>query len=1240
MAESLTMDNGIGDSFNASLASSARDVHVLDRDRQPSPAASSIAIDGNGIEDISGSSVSNGSRSGSTDRVHRLYRWTSLSDEEGNRSATSSTRLQLKSLPSNILETLVTFLPQSSLKTMAETHSLFHTLVIPTLYFHPEFKNPDSLNRFLRTISRNRLLADKVHTIDLTIGMDVDHMSREHVFSETEISWKRPIHAQAGNKLLAAPDVLEGIFRNCTKLHDITIYGHNLTPELLEICAPNWSALNRLRIIAPSPNFSDQAILHVTHHSKKLRKLEIEGPFNAPARMMRILASRFRELDTLTLSTAMTARDVASSVTYFSKNLTNLSLISVPELTDFSLEQIMDGNWKLERIRVIGCPRISVRSVALILARRELVECDIRLAGRSSRSEKPIAGSATAANDVIEIGSRQLSNLTLANIPRVIPPVPVSERLSLRACNNKDVFPLLTCGASRIELVDFKIDPVRLFGIAAERLMPVSLTLQHLVLGTTDGDITPKMLLAFISKVPNLERLLIKSDIELVEIPEYAAATLDNEWFEFNRSSLRRLYDLKNMKSFIVQPSDISALATKLQVSSKVLFEALKQTCQVVAGNMEAKGIQEDAAKPQPGDEVIDLRTPRERFLERKLKVGPPKAELQHSVMTQPETREDDLTPAIIPTPALIPTPVLVPTPSQPTKPHHPPPQPATTTTSLLDEVEGDKVSQDSTGPIPFLQGYPSISSIVQAVGFHPRAPLSTLDLLPSKATPSYSDELQPAMVQQASETSNEIDLLGSNSEDEAPSNSIAPTVRSSSPTIDNIISSLDVDIESEDKKTADRVGEGGKADDELPVGSASTLESTESKPGLAPKTLSLVSPSQLKPKKNIFFDSDSDEDEDDNEFDYQDDLPAGEHDGADVEDRDTGSHHEDYDYYLEVPTSDNELIESDETGGPRLGAGYPANSLISWDEYDRVYGSNQANTEKEDNDDGYWTKEGVIPNHSGTDTSHADQSSGRQSWTKITKSSATSAKAELDVGRNPDRDEDDALVSDGDEEEDRRRREEEERFNEEQERRYAEGSKQERLVVDTREYIYDGDNYAVPNVAPGEFDETGRPTLEALSRAIEDQFEAKESWDIEPRDPRSIWQENYTEEEKQRYSYERVIPMPPKKKLTKAQKLKMVGRPVDTYIPQARMLDTKSRPRVVSGHSFTSKLSTITPQSSQQLDEQMVDDDEDMNGDDLVCSTTTTTTKTQTSTYLPFNTVNLEAEFVDSRGVGYDDYE
>ncbi|KAK9389453.1 hypothetical protein V1515DRAFT_630378 [Lipomyces mesembrius] len=669
------------------------------------------------------------------------------------------------------------------------------------------------------------------------------------------------------------------------------------------------------------------------------------------------------------------------------------------------------------------------------------------------------------------------------------------------------------------------------------------------------------------------------------------------------------------------------SLANKLHVSSKVLFEALEQTCRVVAGNIESKGIQEDAAKPQPGDEVIDLRTPKERFLERKLKVGG--STVQHSVITQSETREGDLvtTPAIIPTPPLIPTPALVPTPSQPMKPHSPPPPPAAATTSLLDEVEGDRISQDSSGPVPFLQGYPSISSIVQAVGFHPRASLSTPGLLPRKATLSYSDELQPAMVQQASaktEMSNEIDLLGSSSEDEAPSNSSAPTVRSSSPTIDNIISPLDVEVDSEDKKPANRVGEGWKADDVLPIGLASTQELTESKPDLAPKTLSLVPPSQLKPKKNIFFDSDEDEDE----FDYRDDIAAGQHDRADAEDRDTGSHQEDYDDYWEAPTSDNEFVDDDETRGPRLGAGHTANSLFSWDEYDRVYGSNQANAEKEDNDDGYLAKE---------------DPSGRQSWAKIATSSATLAKPDLDVGRNPDRDDDNALVNDGDEEEERRRREEEERFNEEQERRYAERSKEEELVVDTREYIYgDGhrDDYAVPNVAPGEFDETGRPTLEALSRAIEDQFEVKESWDIEPRDARSIWQENYTEEEKQRYSYERAIPMPPKKRLTKAQKLKMVGRPIDIYIPQARELDAKSRPRVVSGHSFTSKLSTITPQSSQQLDEQTVDNDEDLNGDDLVYSTTTTTTKTETSTYLPFNTANVEAEFVDSRGVGYDDYE
>ncbi|KAK9323216.1 hypothetical protein V1517DRAFT_321016 [Lipomyces orientalis] len=1227
MAEPLTIDYGLGDTRDVSVGSSESD--VLNGNGRLSPSASSTAIESSRIGDVSGTSVGSGSRSGSRDRVHRLYRWTSPvgQDDETrvNRSASSSTRLQLRSLAGNILETLVAFLPQGSLKAMAETHSLFHTLVIPTLYCQPEFKNPDSLNRFLRTISRNRLLADKVHTIDLTIRLDVDHMSRKHVFSETEISWKRPIHAEAGNKLLAAPDVLERIFNNCTKLHDITIYGHNLTPELLEVCAPNWSALNRLRIIAPSPNFGDQAILHVTHHSKKLRKLEIEGPFNAPARMMRILASRFRELDTLTLSTAMAARDVASSVTYFSKNLTNLSLISVPELTDFSLEQIMDGNWKLERIRVIGCPRISVRSVTLILARRELVECDIRLAGRIAPPEKPIAGAAAATNDVIEIGSRQLTHLTLANIPRVIPPVRVLDRLSLRACNNKDVFPLLTCGAARIELVDFKIDPVRLFSIVAERFMPINVNLQHLVLGTVDGEITPKMLVEFISKTPSLARLLIKSDIELNEISEYTSAILDEEWLEFNRRSLRRLQDLKNMKSYFVKPADISVLASKLHVPPKVLFEALRDTCEVVTGSFEAKVIQEDAKKPQPGDEVIDLRTPKDRFLERKMKPESPKPDKTSHAAPLPGARGDIAvtTPGFISTPALIPTPALVPTPVQPAQPQSPAPQRTETTTSLLDEVEDEKFSQESSRPIPFLQGYPAISSVVQSVGFHPRAPLSTPHLAPTEKSPSVSYKPQPAKVQPVvvpTEAPSEIDLLGSSNEDEAS----AAKVSSTSPKLDNMISALDVEVDSDAKKTSPLISEDWKVDGQVAKQLESSQKITQNQTDEAHRdTIVLPPSSQMKPK--MLFDSDAEEDG----FDYQEDIPTGTNYGVDLEDRNSGSvHQDDYDDYWEAPRSDEENFSGDESRGRQPGRGPPASSLFSWDEYDRVYGpTTQVDGEEEVNEDGQRAEEEAYHNHSGTGGSHAGKSSGL----------ASSGQSELRP--NPELDVDDV---DEDEEEERRRREEEERFNEEQERRYVERRKQERLVADARERIYDDyDNYAVPDVAPGEFDETGRPTLEAVSMAIEDQFEAKESWDIEPRDARSIWQENYTELEKQRYSYEREIPMPPKKKLSKAQKLRMVGRPIDTYVPEPRKLDIKSRPLLVSGHSFTSKLSTIAPQSRQQLDEQMMDDedDRDMNGDDFVYSSSTNA-QAQTSSYMTLDTANIEPEFVDSRGVGYDDYE
>ncbi|KAK9468594.1 hypothetical protein V1512DRAFT_257462 [Lipomyces arxii] len=1254
---------------------------------------------------------------------NRLYR--SRLSEAGydSRSSRKASQHSMGDLPSGVLETLFTFLSQGSLVNLACTNSTLYALVTPKLYRKPSFNGPESLNKFIGTACNNRILATMVEVIDLTIPTDQIHTYMRHEFVQNDVTFLRPIHAGAGNKILANPAILEPLFRSCSKVTDVTIYGHNLDQDFIEAVVLYWTFLTRLRVVAPAPTFDARAILHLTHYAKKLQKLEVEGHFNVTATTMRSLASRFKDLNTLTISTTNLSRqDFTVSIQNF-KSLTSLSLISIPDLSDFLLETLLDSMFTLEKIKVIDCPRVSVRSIATLLLRGNLTECDVRLPP-SQRVEKQPPSSFSqggSAMTPIEIASRRLKNLTLANIPRIIPAVPVSSKLSLRGCSNsnlwKDIVPLITCGASRVELIDFKIDP-ELFSamILAEKL-------KTLVLSDIDDEITGAKLSEFASNLRGIDRLLLKFNFEVTDtkLKEYAVPARD-DWYEYPSKSLQKLREESQLKTYIVRPTDILKLATALNIHPTEMLEALRGSCEPAAEVAKAEHVtksregeisaRESGVTTQSSGNKDGL-TAGQRFLLRKKQqrnaelggVQPLKPITSVPVQRSHEDHKPlEISGSLEPLPSgTLGAICLISEKAGETEnlpaTAHTKLRPASSvggsfvvprlSSSLLDDDDDEDFFSGIVQKPPALSSYPTMNSMPQKTTTEVINDLSKNSVLsPAFSVVSTETKAVPVKTDIDLEfTANvTISVNGDADMEDSASYSATPEAITSIDTSASSFLKSKVLNASEDHspeiiepkpirlgKQLDLMG-GGSDEESIDGEDVNTFADMLSTLDTAVRQAVDLDLYKFDDHTNKLADilgisDDEDEDRVEHVVEVSDKIDIDKNCGEPDE---SGS-----ELYDELEIGSDVAAEEDELSGKKQ-------SNFSWDDYDKLVesgGEDESQVEAEsglydgeeldkisikdlamnrvdpgderfssaeeqiDEEEDSETRqprvhtEAEIEVNTATITAKATKTTGIKVnlvSTEVAKPAPLLAtthaepnlqeiadqwerqQTELRSKAVHQKEQARAVESDSDEELDeeeiereRQRLEEEARFNREQEKLFQEQLQRD---AEVNKRITQATIQITGRLEKTtECDETGRPTLWQMSKAIEEQFGTQEGWITPSVDPRSQWMSEYNADEAQRFAKMSIsahAQPPPEfrfKKLTKAQKLKYLGRPPEVFVPEPLEVDLKTR-KFERKYKFGGNLSTMPSEVSRSAmsnlgDEEMMDKDIDVDDEDDVCS-------------------------------------
>ncbi|KAK9448989.1 uncharacterized protein V1518DRAFT_275360 [Limtongia smithiae] len=1109
----------------------------------------------------------------------------------------------LQLLDTSILDAFFEVLPQGTLKTLAETNRFFNSIVTPLLYRYPKFYTPPALTAFVQTITNSRVLADHVRTINLTFDADLEKILELHVFAENEVVWRRPLHAQAANKILSSPLLYEELFRNCTRVTDVTLYGHNLSTHHLELIAPYWTHLLRLRIIACQPNWNPTVM---TYYSKRLQKLELEGHIEASARTLRVLSARLKDLDTLTYSTTiLSASEVAASVSNF-KNLTSLSLIFVPDLSDFAVEEILNSNWKLERLKIIGCPRISVHSVSVILESAvNLIECDIRLAQqRVQTPDRPMLHAAPSSKASLQISSTVLKYLTLANIPRAIAPLPVTERISLKGCLNINVVSLIaSTGASRIEFVDLKIDCEYLFSPSQGGNQILSRAVKHLVLGNLDRPLTTNMLRTLLAKLPNLTTLLIRSAIDMTDILDFATLETDDGFLLFNQDAIKEVTEFAFVKPFVVTSEDTVAIARKLNIPTHQLIIALKETCQLM----------ED---PRVADPPLLLQqsmdTQNEKFDEKggsmrlQTKKFPKNSKnrqrargllssvhhvvdeyaeditpvMQHAV-AKPRRAENvpvraPLAPTQVAPPRAVPAPVVPLPPGFSAVPLIPRSVSMTTTASETDistaEAAMTASAMTTTGQMSakerasLVRGITTRTLLDEDESYGAAERTTTLVPMQAMLIPSFSQSpgfLVPETVVEAAPKVGESNLLEittlrrDETADFFTTEELQRTTSSETPPGDN-----------DDEESDDRSGVHGQREFDEDNFDGYWDETMAQEKDLDREELpQLVNaeggPARIDLNKNE--DGDDDDDEEEDVQDYDDEELVMTHKAREQQEQE---------YEIEKSREEKEYIKRAE-----------AQAAIAVAAARKQLGSSCADLDNEveiDDRSNTWLKgtSQRIPAPIIAPGSNMSTLILRQSTAAMTVSTLGGMDGDYISERSRGEYSDNGSESEASERE-RQLRQQEDEFNArlEAEEAAASAKRQSR----GRESEIDME-YEPRGLSPGEFDETGRPTLEEVSRQIMEKFQSRwGQWDTAVDDPRLIFKDEYTPEEDLNYAHDKFTPRLPviqaKKKIPKNQKLRTVRQlpvPVEPVRKRAELLNNKSQ--AVATQLFGVQLSTMTP--------------------------------------------------------------
>lgn len=280
------------------------------------------------------------------------------------------------SIPNAIMETICRLLPtQADRYEACLIHPTWQTAAMVALWESPEFPTQDSFRKFVNRVRQHKRSALAVRHLNLCITRERYPCKFEWSVSD-ELRW----HASYRDVLLAKPQVIETLLRQCEKLESLSIYGWQLELEHLQKLAGCLPELRELRILGSACDSTTEKIPQLptvmfNNVIPRLTKLQLDAVFVYPSQQLSILRTRCTTLKSLRLSLAgMSQESFEALCSPSCIYLEELTLAHARHLRDFHVERAITSFTHLRKLYLEDVVHVTMNGIIAALRECPLLE--------------------------------------------------------------------------------------------------------------------------------------------------------------------------------------------------------------------------------------------------------------------------------------------------------------------------------------------------------------------------------------------------------------------------------------------------------------------------------------------------------------------------------------------------------------------------------------------------------------------------------------------------------------------------------------------------------------------------------------------------------------------------------------------------------------------------------------------------------------------------------------------------
>lgn len=226
-------------------------------------------------------------------------------------------------------------------------HSIWSTAATGVLWEAPQFRSPQSFDRFLATVRASKRSALAVKRLSLCVR-DEDQPTVFEPIARSD----SPRHNQNKNNVLTNPKLILLLARLCERLKELQIYGWHMEPMMIEQLAGMLPELESIAIIGN--NTAQDGPFVLKSILPRIKQLRLDGHFALTPQFTGTLSHRCHMLRSLQISIGQVQQETLAALCSGSLNLHELILTHAKPALDVHIERVLKSFRTLRRFCLHG----------------------------------------------------------------------------------------------------------------------------------------------------------------------------------------------------------------------------------------------------------------------------------------------------------------------------------------------------------------------------------------------------------------------------------------------------------------------------------------------------------------------------------------------------------------------------------------------------------------------------------------------------------------------------------------------------------------------------------------------------------------------------------------------------------------------------------------------------------------------------------------------------------------------